>query len=588
MMEGTNREYGTMQWATDHNSRFKVNKFALIDFTRSKTRQWLPLIIQNTTILPTEHHRFLGLIVDQELTWKHHVGYTIAKGTEYVLQLCRLSHPANGIPAKLMRRLYLTVAVPKFTYGADIWFRPIYNDNSVKLQRGSIGVAGKLAKIQRIAAICITGAMKTTATDILDAHANLLPIPLLLQKVCHRAALRIATLPQRHPLFTHVQHIVRFCNICTHRSSLHDLISTYQTFPDDVETLDPARQSNARHKNAYNTHIAQKKETAIKEQRELKDEIQIFTDGSGHNGGIGAAAVLMREGKEPCTLKYHLGSDKAHTVYEAEVVGLTLAVKLLATESNVTYPASIFVDNQAAIQSGESHNTKPGGYLVEHFRRSTRALAKRRREQEHNFDLTVRWIPGHKGVKGNELADEAAKEAATGENETSTKKRLPQYLQDEPLPNSVSALRQWHQAALSTRWSDEWKLSPRYARAKVIDHTMPSNKFLKLISPLPKCQTSIYTQLRTRHIPLNHHLHRIGRRDSPHCPICPGIDETIHHYLFDCPQYAREQHILSNALRCNASSISYLLSSDKATKPLMRFINSSGRLKPTFGEITID
>jgi hypothetical protein len=73
--------------------------------------------------------------------------------------------------------------------------------------------------------------MKTTATDILDAHANLLPIPLLLQKICHRAALRIATLPQRHPLFKHVQHIIRFCNIRTHRSSLHDLISTYQTSP---------------------------------------------------------------------------------------------------------------------------------------------------------------------------------------------------------------------------------------------------------------------------------------------------------------------------------------------------------------------
>jgi hypothetical protein len=134
MMEGTNREYGAMQWATDHNSRFEVNKFALIDFTCSKTHQRLPLIIQNTTILPTEHHHFLGLIVDQKLTWKHHVGYTIAKGTEYVLQLHRLSRPANGIPAKLMCRLYLTVAVPKFTYGVDIWFRPIYDDNSMKLQ----------------------------------------------------------------------------------------------------------------------------------------------------------------------------------------------------------------------------------------------------------------------------------------------------------------------------------------------------------------------------------------------------------------------------------------------------------------------
>ncbi|OAX41428.1 hypothetical protein K503DRAFT_767708, partial [Rhizopogon vinicolor AM-OR11-026] len=72
--------------------------------------------------------------------------------------------------------------------------------------------------------------------------------------------------------------------------------------------------------------------------------------------------------------------------------------------------------------------------------------------------------------------------------------------------------------------------------------------------------------------------------DSPHCPTCPGRNETIYHCLFDCPHYAHERHILSNALRRQATSISYLLTLDKATKP---FINGAGRLKPTFGEISI-
>ncbi|OAX30770.1 hypothetical protein K503DRAFT_666586, partial [Rhizopogon vinicolor AM-OR11-026] len=64
-------------------------------------------------------------------------------------------------------------------------------------------------------------------------------------------------------------------------------------------------------------------------------------------------------------------------------------------------------------------------------------------------------------------------------------------------------------------------------------------------------------------------LHKMNRVDSPHCSTCPGRNETIYHYLFDCPQYAHERHILSNTLRRQATSISYLLTSDKATKPLM-------------------
>ncbi|OAX36338.1 hypothetical protein K503DRAFT_695325, partial [Rhizopogon vinicolor AM-OR11-026] len=141
---------------------------------------------------------------------------------------------------------------------------------------------------------------------------------------------------------------------------------------------------------------------------------------------------------------------------------------------------------------------------------------------------------------------------------------------------------------LNKRWLNQWKQSPRYARSIVIDPSMPSNKFIKLISSLPKQQTSVYTQLHTCHIPLSHHLHKTNRVDSTHYPTCPGRNKTIYHYLFHCPQYAHERHILFNALRRQATSISYLLISDKATEPLMRFINSTGRVKPTFDEISID
>lgn len=42
-----------------------------------------------------------------------------------------------------------------------------------------------------------------------DTHANLLPTPILLQKTCHQAAIRLATLPQRHPLHPHLKHVVK-------------------------------------------------------------------------------------------------------------------------------------------------------------------------------------------------------------------------------------------------------------------------------------------------------------------------------------------------------------------------------------------
>ena len=66
---------------------------------------------------------------------------------------------------------------------------------------------------------------------------------------------------------------------------------------------------------------------------------------------------------------------------------------------------------------------------------------------------------------------------------------------------------------------------------------LPSLSYLKLTKSLPRKQTSLLTQLRTEHIPLQVHLHRIGKADSAQCPSCGHAKETVHHYLLDCPTY---------------------------------------------------
>ncbi|KAG2057714.1 hypothetical protein BDR06DRAFT_156437 [Suillus hirtellus] len=151
---------------------------------------------------------------------------------------------------------------------ADLCFKPIFRDDSTREQRGSIGTA--------------------------KTHANLLPTPLPLQKTCHQTAIRLATLPKHHPLRPHLEHVVKHRNISRHRSSLHNLIASFQMYPDDVETINLLQNS-------------------VKKQL-------IDTDGSSHGGGVAAAAVLTREGRTLRILKYHLGSDRKHAVYEAEVV----------------------------------------------------------------------------------------------------------------------------------------------------------------------------------------------------------------------------------------------------------------------------
>lgn len=45
---------------------------------------------------------------------------------------------------------------------------------------------------------------------------------------------------------------------------------------------------------------------------------KVYTDGSGYEGGTGAAAVLYKNDKTIRSLQLHLGTNTEHTVYKYE------------------------------------------------------------------------------------------------------------------------------------------------------------------------------------------------------------------------------------------------------------------------------
>lgn len=108
-----------------------------------------------------------------------------------------------GIPPEYMRRLYLTVVVPRMMYAAECYVKPASNFGNHETSykgKGSVMISKKYKQIQRKMAIAIIGAMSTTAGDIAEVHAGLMPIQALINWTCQRAALRLATLPKEHPL----------------------------------------------------------------------------------------------------------------------------------------------------------------------------------------------------------------------------------------------------------------------------------------------------------------------------------------------------------------------------------------------------
>ncbi|KAJ6436838.1 reverse transcriptase [Purpureocillium lavendulum] len=228
--------------------------------------------------------------------------------------------------------------------------------------------------------------------------------------------------------------------------------------------------------------------------------LHIYTDGSGINGQIGAAAVCSTIQQ---TRSAYMGTEATSTVYAGELQGISLALDIAQQDRAEGYRRSkvlIYTDNQAAIRSSAKPKGKPGAYLLKKIVSQAAAL------QEQDLPIEIRWIPAHTGVQGNEEADRAAKEA--------TGWRRSQQNVDNTMGGG------------ETR-QDHVRYTPK-----------PTKRVLRLHDGMNKRQSALLVQMRTEKIGLNDFLfnRRVPEATDASCPCREGR-QTVSHVLLRCRKY---------------------------------------------------
>lgn len=576
------REGGASEWAKLHASQFSHEKNQVTGFTRktvndpNNPKKKIPLpkpdLVLNGQIIPTVNAaKYLGVLVDSRLTFSEHALYALARGTSLAMQIRRLSRPSSGMPAHHTRQLYNTVVVPRMLYATEVFCA-----DKLKIPKSNSGFLAKLSTVQRMLTLQITGAMRSSPNDSIDLYANLLPFRLLVQKLCHRAAIRLAALPSTHPLYKEVK-----CRrkMVRKESTIYKITHFFGIDPNLVEKIKSMRGDPKDSPKSITEIIAGKDNAKRRHTSEQGKYTVIYTDGSGYEGGIGAGAVLIKNNGQQLRLQYHLGTQEQHTVYEAELVGIRLALHLIRA-NRINKRVIIATDNQAAIMALDMKKPSPGYYLVEDILQAQEELKTHRLHRA--LQIVFRWVPAHLGIDGNEIADQLAKEAATGKSNAPA--HLPKQFK-KVLPYSASALKTAFMSQLKKKTMELLTTSPRYTRLLETDPSIPSANYQKIMADLPRKHASIITQLRTGHIPLMKHLHRINKAESPICPACHDAQETVYHYLLRCPEYNEARNELELRAKKYAYSIPKLLADRSIIPYTLRYVARTGRLKSTFGEI---
>jgi ribonuclease HI len=522
--------------------------------------------------------RWLGILFDTKLTFKPHVLAMSNRARSTVAGLRLLGNTVRGLKQASARILYKTVVLPVLTFGAQVWYTGVRQASLIK----------PMITAQNEGLRWLLGAFRTSPTAELHHIGAIYPIPHLLERLSRKAATRLQTLPRtsqvlrrmpgnfdtaapdipfplqpprtppKHPP-TIIHHLATYIDPDGER-----LIPYYEPpwaprnpWGTRLTIVKPPKGASQKAKDAYLANLRTELRTAG------PSTLYVFTDGSrrsttrGQRSGAGYSAVI--NGEELRSGKWGLGRRAG--VYDAEMLALAggaAAAADIARERPEVNQIIFLADNQAALDTVGSLSDHPAQSCSVIFRKHIDKML----EENPLLSCQLAWVPGHKGVNGNDRADGLAKAAAE-------------------LPAVVSSTITWRREQANTvplsKWQRSWSRRDKQNNQASVALTSPPTGQLKPIHKDfagSRGSHSRLIQAILGHAHIGAFYARFNIPEPAECSCDDVTFQTREHIIQGCPLYDEHRSTLRAAVP--DLSMKKLLATKKGIVALADFIGASG------------
>ena len=479
-----------------------------------------PLYIQNIPLDYVSQYKFLGLYFDSpKLTWSHHLNYIKQRTSTDIALLKSISHNQWGGDRSTLLMFYTSVIRSKLDYASYL-----YNTAIQKL-------TSPLEVLQNQCIRICTGLRHTTPIVSLLAEAHIPSLKLrrtflslkyyggILEQPCTSPVVKQLkrNSPATYPgFFNTVQCIINQWKIplpspnhCMARSPFPPWYSPDTNIYDDFVSNRVEFLSSDQTHHLFND---------LSEHR-FPSMCHIYTDGSKSQNQTTSAFVIPS-----LTVQEFYPLPKHCSVLTTELYAIYRAAKFAYSHPQYQ-PYVLFTDSLSAVHLLLNNNPVTYRFLVYYIQSLLYYMGN---------SFYIQWIPGHKGIEGNEWADTLAKSDLA----------LPIILVPVPYEDYVGeALNHFYGV-----WKQQWIKEVEDSRKGLALFNIRSDlKYWPWSSHKRRIVETGVARLRVGHAGLAQYMFRFGMALTPLCSC--GALETVTHFLLFCPNYARQRNILSHSLQ---------------------------------------
>lgn len=539
-------------------------------------------------VQPSEKVKYLGLYLDQCLTFKPHIlEYLLPKVMKRVGWLKLITSLNGGYPHILVfQSLYKMLLRPAMDYACPFW-----NGATTTLKQ-------RLDKIQKISLNRGLKLMKNVSYDATNVLNFVQPLEwrrkheeLKLFKRCrvYCANFPTHTLSQVYKYWCQTSpkdQVFNFkLSVLTRASINSHLYNIPIPSIEELEQQPAIKQMPQLIKLPRPTNTPFEKDWPDKHYDDVlmsfknnAERTVIFTDGSCYptNPGYGGAGIVIYppHNQSQIELSYPMKNETTTNI-AAEIGAIQKAVEWIEHNIHDNQQRIVLFSDCKPVINSILNRSRP-----KHYQHAIRNIQRKIRNLRNVPEIY--WIKAHAGIGGNEAADHAAKRAARIACEQANNNNDNDLsIVDEAahLSSSVAIGDQ-----LESQWNKQWTNPHHILQHKHCKQIVPTIEFAKdlfhnLFVSLKTHELRVISRLISGHVKLRWYMNSITIMDDPYCRNCGyyGLikkqqqqqqrnkhkkhwsdqlvmefdddptamrPETIEHYLLQCPGFSKQRRIL--------------------------------------------